>query len=291
MRQSLIFGALDTVLFRNFTIALASLYVTTTGVLIAGIYYVHEILGVEAWGIIALISLVITLVAGGVLANIAISPLREHFFYLERFSKETLHELNLPINTITANVEMLRKAHNDEKSLKRLERIQTATIMLQERYNELDYLIKKQSEREKIESFELTDLIEERIAFLRPLYANVLWQIELEPSMVVCDRIGLGKVIDNLVENGVKYSPQTAHITIKLENHILSLCDQGIGMDEITLMRIYDRYFQNDTTMPGYGIGLSIVKRYCDRHHIVLNVLSRPGEGTCVKLEFKKREK
>lgn len=291
MKLSLIFEALGTVLFRNFTIALASLYVTTTGVLIAGIYYVHEILGVEAWGIIALMSLVITLVAGGVLANIAISPLREHFFYLERFSKETLHELNLPINTITANVEMLRKTHNDEKSLKRLERIETATIMLQERYNELDYLIKKQSEREKIESFELTKLIEDRIAFLRPLYANVIWQIDLEPCMVVCDRIGLGKVIDNLVENGVKYSPQTAHITIKLENQILSLCDQGIGMDEITLMRIYDRYFQNDTTMPGYGIGLSIVKRYCDRHHIVLNVFSRPGEGTCVKLEFKKGEK
>lgn len=277
-------------MFRSFTIALASLYVTTTGILIAGIYYVHQVLGVEQWGIIAFVSLVITLVVGGVLAKIAITPLREHFIHLERFSKETLHELNLPINTITANVQMLRKTHDDEKSLKRLDRIEAAAEMLKERYNELDYLIKKQTEREKIESFELGELVDERIGFLRPLYPNIIWNIDLQPTIIVCDRIGLGKVIDNLVENGVKYSPQNPTITIKLHDKNLTICDQGTGIDEITLMRIYDRYFQNDTTMPGYGIGLSLVKRYCDRHHILLNVASRVGEGTCVKLEFKKGE-
>lgn len=277
-------------MFRSFTIALASLYVTTTGVLIAGIYYVHQVLGVQQWGIIAFVSLILTLLIGGVLANIAIRPLREHFELLERFSKETLHELNLPINTITANVGMLRKTHDDEKSLKRLDRIETATQMLQERYNELDYMIKKQTERERVETIELAELIDERLGFLRPLYPNVIWNVELLPHVVSCDRIGLGKVIDNLIENGVKYSPQTPHITIELHDKILSICDQGIGMDEITLMRIYDRYYQNDSTVAGYGIGLSLVKRYCDRNRIHLHVSSRLGEGTCVKLEFKKGE-
>lgn len=277
-------------MFRSVQIALASLYVTTTAILIAGIYYVHQVLGVEQWGIIALVSLILALIAGGVLAKIAITPLREHFEHLERFSKETLHELNLPINTITANAQMLRKTHNDEKSLKRLDRIETATEMLKERYNELDYLIKKQTERERIESFDLGELIEERLGFLRSLYPSVIWELSLEPQRVKCDRIGLGKVIDNLVENGVKYSGQTPYITINLHDQSLSICDQGIGMDEITLMRIYDRYYQNDSTMAGFGIGLSLVKRYCDRHRINLHVASRVGEGTCVKLEFKKGE-
>jgi two-component system, OmpR family, sensor kinase len=278
-------------LFRSFTIALASLYVTTTGVLIAGIYYVHQILGVERWGIIAFVSLMIALMVGGVLAKIAVTPLKEHFRLLERFSKETLHELNLPINTITANVTMLRKTHNDEKSLKRLDRIEIATEMLKERYNELDYLIKKQTERESIDFFELSEHIEERLAFLRSLYPTVVWEVQIEPYAVSCDRIGLGKVIDNLIENGVKYSPKNPIITITLQKNTLSICDQGVGMDEITLMHIYDRYFQNDTTMPGYGIGLSLVKRYCDRHHIHLNVVSHVGVGTCVNLEFKKKGK
>jgi two-component system, OmpR family, sensor kinase len=278
-------------LFRNVEIALASLYVTTTGILIAGIYYVHQVLGVEQWGVIALVSLIITLMVGGIMARIAITPLREHFYHLERFSKETLHELNLPINTITANVQMLRKTHSDEKSLKRLERIEVASEMLKERYNELDYMIKKQSEREKIEECELGEVIEERLSFLRSLYPSAVWRVHLDSCMVRCDRIGLGKVIDNVIENGVKYSPKNPIITVTLQDHVLSICDQGIGMDEITLIHIYDRYYQNDSTMAGYGIGLNLVKRYCDRYGITLHISSRINEGTCVKLEFKKGDK
>lgn len=276
-------------MFRSVEIALASLYVTTTGILIAGIYYVHDVLGVQQWGIIAFVSLIITLVAGSILARISITPLREHFDHLERFSKETLHELNLPINTITANVQMLRKTHTDDKSLKRLERIEVAAEMLKERYNELDYLIKKQSEREKIEHFDLREVLEERLIFLASLYPSVVWEVTLEACDVNCDRIGLAKVIDNLIENGVKYSPKKPIITITLRDNIVSICDQGIGMDEITLMHIYDRYYQNDSTMAGYGIGLNLVKRYCDRYGIALHISSRLNEGTCVKLEFKKK--
>jgi two-component system OmpR family sensor kinase len=276
-------------LFRNVEIALASLYVTTTGVLIAGIYYVHQVLGVEQWGIIAFLSLIMTLVVGGILAKIAITPLREHFYHLERFSKETLHELNLPINTITANVQMLRKSHTDEKSLKRLERIEIAAEMLKERYNELDYMIKKQSERERIEHFDLAQVIEERLVFLRSLYPSVTWNVSVASYAVNCDRIGLGKVIDNLIENGVKYSPKSPIITITLQENTVNICDNGIGMDEITLMHIYDRYYQSDSTMAGYGIGLNLVKRYCDRYGIALHISSHINEGTCVKLEFKKR--
>lgn len=276
-------------MFRSVEIALASLYVTTTGILIAGIYYVHDVLGVQQWGVIAFVSLIITLVAGSILARISITPLREHFDHLERFSKETLHELNLPINTITANVQMLRKTHTDDKSLKRLERIEVAAEMLKERYNELDYLIKKQSEREKIEHFDLREVLEERLIFLASLYPSVIWEVTLETCDVNCDRIGLAKVIDNLIENGVKYSPKSPIITITLRDNIVSICDQGIGMDEITLMHIYDRYYQNDSTMAGYGIGLNLVKRYCDRYGIALHISSRLNEGTCVKLEFKKK--
>lgn len=278
-------------MFRSVEIALTSLYVVTTALLLFGVYYLHQVSGIEQWGILAFGALLITIVTGRVLAKIALDPLREHFDHLERLSKETLHELNLPVNTITANVEMLRKTNTDEKSLKRLERIETAARMLKERYNELDYLIKKQMERERIETFDLESVLNERLEFMRPLYSGVVWEIQTAPWSVQCDRIGLGKVIDNLVDNGIKYSPNNPRIMIAMDANVLSICDQGKGMDEITLMRIFDRYYQNDGSMAGYGIGLGLVKRYCDRHGILLHVSSRPGEGTCVKLEFKKGEK
>jgi len=279
-----------TVLFRSVEIALTSLYVVTTALLLGGVYYIHQVIGVHQWGIITLGALMVSVAAGRVLAKIALDPLREHFDHLERLSKETLHELNLPVNTITANVEMLRKSSSDEKSLKRLDRIEMAAGMLKERYNELDYLIKKQMERESIEQFDLKLLLEERLEFLRPLYPGAHWEVRIQSRHIRCDRIGLGKVIDNLVENGIKYSAENPFVTIVMDDNLLSICDRGIGMDELTLMRIYDRYYQNDAAMAGYGIGLGLVKRYCDRHGIGLHVSSRKGEGTCVRLEFKKGE-
>lgn len=258
----------------------------TVAVIVGCIYVVHEIFEFHRWGIIALLSLIGAVGMGKIVSKVAMEPLREYFNHLDRFSKETLHELNLPINTITANLSMLRKTNGDEKSLKRLERIEMATVMLKERYNELDYLIKKQMERESIETFDLSDLIEERLIFLRPLYPHVQWEIASEPCRVTLDRIGFAKVIDNLVDNGVKYSSSPAKIHIELSGNRLTVRDQGRGMDEMTLVRIFDRYYQNDATMAGFGIGLGLVKRYCDRYRIGLQVHSQVDEGTCVTLEL-----
>jgi signal transduction histidine kinase len=277
-------------LFRNVEIALTALFVMSVAVILAAVYVFHEIAHVNRWGVIALGVLLGSIGLGKILSKIAIEPLKEHFYHLDRFSKETLHELNLPINTITANVAMLRKTHDDEKSKKRLERIELATKMLKERYNELDYLIKKQMEKEVIQTFDLCELIDERVLFLSGLYPSVQWDVECTPFEVKLDRIGLAKVIDNLVDNGVKYSAETPQIRVKISENILSICDHGCGMDEVALVQIFDQYYQNDTTMAGYGIGLGLVKRYCDRNGIRLRVDSEVNRGTCMHLEFKHKK-
>jgi signal transduction histidine kinase len=258
----------------------------TSAVVVGSVYGVYEVLGLHRWDIIALITFSVGLGMGKIVSNVAMEPLREYMNHLDRFSKETLHELNLPINTITANLSMLRKTNVDEKSIKRLDRIEMATVMLKERYNELDYLIKKQTQRESIETFDLNDLVEERLSFLKPLYPHAKWDIEGHSCMVVLDRMGLAKVIDNLIDNGVKYSRSEAFIHISLQESTLSIRDEGSGMDEMTLVRIFDQYYQSDATMAGYGIGLGLVKRYCDRHNIGLHVHSKIDEGTRITLEF-----
>jgi signal transduction histidine kinase len=258
-----------------------------SAVIVGAVYLLREILQIHQWGIIAFGILIASIGLGKILSHIAIEPLKEHFYHLDRFSKETLHELNLPVNTITANVAMLRKTHTDEKSQKRLERIELAATMLKERYNELDYMIQKQMEREVVATLDLAHLVEERVAFLSGLYPSVTWSLNLQPREVHLDVIGMGKVIDNLIDNGVKYSSSPPQISITIVKNTLTICDQGIGMDEVTLMKIFDRYYQSDKTMAGYGIGLSLVKRYCDRYAIGLNVQSSSGAGTCIQLKFK----
>ena len=250
-------------------------------------WYIKDI---QKFGDIYLLAFIFTLlviVSGVVISKFAIEPLAEYMTNLEELSRDTLHELNLPIATIMTNVNMLEKNSSDEKTLKRLFRIKTACEMLAQRYNELDYMIKKQTKKELRERFDLNNLLFERVSFLNNLYSGVEFTSDLENFAINMDKIGLAKVIDNLIDNGVKYSKEKKKIELKLQNGVLSIKDYGIGIEEVVLLRIFDRYYQNDDSMPGFGIGLSMVKRFCDINRIKLNIESKKEQGTTIFLDFK----
>ncbi len=278
-------------MFRNLTIAIVIFYVVTIMPLAGVLHYSIVEAGIDNQMVLIAGTLAVTLLLGLMIARMAIAPLKEHFEHLERFSKETLHELNLPVSTIMTNTKMLKRTHDDEKSMKRLGRIEEAAAMIQERYNELDYLIRTQMQRETIETFDLSDLMRERLEFFKALYPHVLFEDALEPTSVTTDKIGLRKVIDNLVDNAVKYTQKEGVVQINLFNAVLAIKDHGVGMDEMELLRIFDRYYQSDATMPGYGIGLGLVKSFCDKHKIKLYVQSKKGEGTTMLLDFKESAK
>lgn len=262
------------------------MFMSSIVILLLGLHYIVVVLGFTDYLLIFLGVILMASVVGFVITSMAVAPLKEHFMKLERFSKETLHELNLPVNTIMANTKMLRKTHHDEKSIKRIERIESACDMVQERYNELDYMIKKQMKKEKIERFDVAQVIEERVYILRSLYSSAHFKLNLESLVKEMDKIGFQKVIDNLIDNAIKYSPSPADVEITLKAGHLSIKDKGVGMDEVTLLNIFDRYYQEDATMPGFGIGLGLVKAYCDQYHIRLNFDSKKDVGTTIILEL-----
>ena len=221
------------------------------------------------------------------ISKLAVDPLSEYATHLQALSKETLHELNLPISTIMTNTQMLSRNLEDEKSLKRIGRINSACEMLKERYDELDYLIKMQSTQEMKETFFLEEIIHERVDFLSKIYPHIKFNLELDSMEIEADKKGLCKVIDNIIDNGVKYSLDSKDIDIKIKDKTLFVQDYGIGMDEVELLHIFDKYYQSNKDMQGFGIGLSMVKRYCDKNDITLSFSSSPSVGTTVKLKLK----
>ena len=250
-------------------------------------YYIKDVQKFDQLYLLAFIFFVLVIISGVVISKFAIEPLEEYVTNLEELSSETLHELNLPIATINTNVDMIEKNSSDEKTLKRLSRIKTACEMLAQRYNELDYMIKKQTKKEVRERFDLRDLVQERVSFLSSLYSGAQFTSDLESFAINMDKIGLAKVIDNLIDNGVKYSEQPKKIELYLHNGMLSMKDHGVGIDEVILLRIFDRYYQSDDSMPGFGIGLSMVKRFCDTNRIKLNIESKKEQGTTIFLDFR----
>jgi len=201
-------------------------------------------------------------------------------------TKEILHEIAIPISTIQANSSLLKRTlKEDEKSLKRLGRIVDSSKRLERLYDELLYSIKKEIKTVEREEVELKELIEERVKTMKMFNRND-FSLSLEEHRLKIDKIGFEKMLDNLLTNAMKYSSKESTITIRLKNAILSIEDQGIGMDEMELLNIYERYFQLDGQRAGEGIGLALVKAYCDNENIKIHIFSKKGEGTKVTLDL-----
>lgn len=202
---------------------------------------------------------------------------------LSTLTREIMHELNIPLSTIQANSELLRRKLQDEKSLKRLERIEGSAKRLERLYKELVYSIQKELQPIEKETFDVKQLLEERAAVLEAFERN-RFALALEETERHADKIGFEKMIDNLMMNAMKYSSRDTVITLRLKSRTLEIIDRGIGMSETELLRIFERYYQAETAQKGEGIGLALVKAYCDEEGIAIKIHSQKGEGTTVTL-------
>ncbi len=274
-------------LFRNQRIYIFIFYFLTVSTFLVTFNYLTNDLKVSNTFIVMLIFICLIILSAIFISKLAVDPLQEYVTNLQNLSNETLHELNLPISTIKTNLQMLEKKLTDEKSIKRINRIKQASKMLESRYNELDYMIKTQTSLKIEETFLLDKLVKERVKFLQNLYPHISFKLNLNSIQIINDKIGLSKVIDNIIDNGVKYSKDINIIEITLKNHTLSIKDFGCGIDELELIEIFDNYYQTNTRMKGFGIGLGMVKRFCDTNKITLNIISKKDVGTTIILNFK----
>jgi len=110
---------------------------------------------------------------------------------LSHLTREILHEINLPIATIDANLSMLLKNMETPKEIKRATRIQAALVRLKRLYTELSYSIKKEIMPVEKVPFDLKAVVEERVETLTELGRNS-FVLALEPLMIKVDKIGLG---------------------------------------------------------------------------------------------------
>lgn len=274
-------------MFRNLRLHIFIFYFLTVSLFLLLLYYALEVMAVSNLLVLGIVLFALVILSALFISKLSVDPLEAYVKNLQLLSKETLHELNLPISTIVTNTQMLKKNIEERKMLKRVERIESACNMLKERYNELDYLIKMQTKQAIKERFFLDELVKERVEFIQKIYPNMEFHLSLASYELFMDKIGLSKVIDNLIDNGVKYSGDSKKIDIKVQNEMLFIQDYGIGMDEVELLGIFDNYYQVNSDMQGFGIGLSMVKRFCDENAIVLTFDSSPNVGTTVKLKFK----
>jgi len=273
---------------RRQTLLVLTFYMLTFVAMAGLMWVVFENFGYSNENFVVVLALLLPLSAlfGYILSKAALEPLFMTNDMLDRLLKDTLHELNIPLSTVLANVAMLKRGERDAKRLVRLERIEKAAEHLGELYEDLDYFIKKEIGSVEKETFALHEVVERSIQKVDGIKGDISIQYSPKKLYVQADVRGCRKCVDNLLSNAVKYNRPGGWVRVGFEGDWLVIEDSGIGMDEETLFHIFDRYYQNDLSASGYGIGLHIAKTFCDEHGIKIKIASRKGKGTTFRLNF-----
>jgi len=215
------------------------------------------------------------------------TPLFKSEENIENHIKETLHELNTPVATIQINSKILQKKEQDEKNISRLKRIDESCESLLHLYNQMEYNIKEQIDNVTLEEFDIDTIIQESILKHNDIKGIIEFFYENKSYMIYSDKNGFIRVIDNLLSNAIKYNKFDGKIYITLENDILKIKDTGVGIDTKNLFQIFDKYFQEDSDASGVGLGLNIIKAYCDRYKIDIKIDSKKDEWSLFSLNLK----
>ncbi|HSV10267.1 MAG TPA: HAMP domain-containing sensor histidine kinase [Hanamia sp.] len=113
-------------------------------------------------------------------------------------------------------------------------------------------------------------------------------------DLILADDVHFTNIINNLLDNAVKYSKENLKIKLTTSNfngHIrIKIEDNGIGMNKETLNRVFEKFYRAHTgnihNIKGFGLGLSYVKSVVDALHGRIKAESTPGKGSCFTLEF-----
>ena len=200
--------------------------------------------------------------------------------------EKTMHEINTPVATISINTEILRLKMQNSKNIKRLNRIDEACDNLLKLYENMEYFLKKEIDNVEIVDFELKKFLNIAILKFNDLKGNIQIIINTPPITITTDKSGFELVIDNLISNSIKHNKKINTINIDLQNDILIFRDDGEGIDTKIIYKVFNRYFQNSDTSKGFGIGLNIVKEFCDKHKIDIKI-ETSSNGTLFKLNLK----
>lgn len=211
------------------------------------------------------------------------------------FVENVSHEFKTPLAAIEGYVTLLqRKGLSEEKRAEYTERILfntkrlsalTGNILLLSRLENQELEIKK-------ESYSLDEQLREIILMYEPQWSEKNLDLDIDLDPVVChgNKDLLAQVWQNLIGNAVKFVSDRGRIRILLrqkQNGLeVSVVDNGPGMSKEVMGRIYEKFYQGDTSRAssGNGLGLTLAKRIIDLHGGTISVSSKEGKGTTFRV-------
>ena len=215
------------------------------------------------------------------LGALAVSRAEQH-----RLVQDAGHELRTPLTSLKTNLSVLRR-HPEMSSDMRdgvLDDLDTEVRELTELVNELVAVASGELEQQPNERIELPALAEEvaeRVGRRRS--RDVVVDVQSRAA-VDAPRSALDRAITNLVDNACKFDASGGRIEVVVDGGSLTVLDRGPGIEAGDEARIFDRFHRSDSarSMPGSGLGLSIVRDVVVRANGTVSARSRPDGGAAI---------
>ena len=213
------------------------------------------------------------------------------------FINNMTHELKTPVSNISVASEVLKDKNNQLTSEKS---IHYANIIYKENQR-----LKKQIEKVlemamlengeidlKYEAFDLNllmhEIVEDQKMIIESRKGSIFYQKIQENSIITADKLHLSNVIYTLIDNAVKYSPETPKIIISAQDSpgsiLISVKDNGVGIKKEYQKQIFDKFFRVPSgdvhNVKGFGLGLSYVKMIIEAHGGEVRVESTENIGS-----------
>lgn len=234
-----------------------------------------------------------------------ISQLRQLERYRREFLGDVSHELKTPIFNIQGYILTLLDGGLEDKQINRLylERTEKSVNRMISIVNDLESISRLESGELTLNStrFNIIKLIEEvfeefEIRARKRKMKLKFARLHDKSIFVKADRERILEVVNNLIGNSIKYGKEAGYAEVSFldmeENIMIEISDNGIGISEKDLPRIFERFFRTDKSrsreMGGTGLGLAIVKHIIEAHNQTISVQSKIDKGTSFTFTLRK---
>lgn len=213
------------------------------------------------------------------------------------FVANVSHELRTPLTTMRSYLEALADGawQDSEIAPKFLNVTQTETERMIRLVNDLLQLSKLDSHdyrfsKDVVNFIEFYQHIIDRFEMAKEQKITFVRRLPKQPIYVYIDPDKITQVLDNIISNAIKYSPEGGTITFSLEQHeeeiVVSVKDEGVGIPKENVNKVFDRFYRVDKArsrnLGGTGLGLAIAKEMVGAHEGSIWAESKEGVGTTI---------
>lgn len=204
------------------------------------------------------------------------------------------HELRTPLTSLRTNVDLLTQVAQDERNLdpqardELLDDIRSQIDELTTLIGDLTELARDEPLAPVVGEVDLAEVVDIAVGRVRRRAVGTTFDVETHGWDVVGEAGALERAVTNLLDNAAKWSPPGGTVTVRLADGVLTVDDQGPGIAEADRQRVFDRFWraEESRTMPGSGLGLSIVWHVAERHSGTVGAYEAPGGGARLVLQL-----